>query len=306
MDSIPSLSAYVVEAACDWLTATAPGNSPRDGLREVGYALLEQQQGMGMEAKRASQQGYEGFRGDHMFLGWRPDSTMLTLSGWMSAHHWLSAKAVAAHITRMDIQATVAFSPARPGLSVEMYHAIADAPKRGPAVPKRTLMQNGDGGQTCYIGSRTSDVFLRCYDKGRQRNILPEGVLWRYEVQSKRLRAAAVASSLARSAGRGSECDYIVHGEFTARGAPVPWASCGTDRLPELPRRSADDERTLDWLRDQVAPAIARLTKHGHLREVHELLRLQALPVHPADLPDECRQDLAPWAPTTAPAGARS
>ena len=62
---------------------------------------------------------------------------------------------------------------------------------------KTARMQGGDGGDTIYIGSRTSDRFMRLYDKAAQTG--NADILWsRLEIEYKGMVARAVSALLAQ------------------------------------------------------------------------------------------------------------
>jgi DNA relaxase NicK len=131
------------------------------------------------------------------------------------------------------------------------------------------LKTNGEGG-TLYIGCRKSDQFARLYDKGAEirsrlaKETIPNCVLWRYEVEYKRSMAQAMRDSLARGICEEGWLDgqiaNAVHDWFLARGVSPTFTPEERDSsVVSVATRVTNVQKTLDWMRVQVRPAIVRI-----------------------------------------------
>jgi len=114
----------------------------------------------------------------------------------------------------------------------------------------------GNTGDTLYVGSRTSDLFLRIYDKGAQ--MLTSDNWKRVELEIKGTRAVIVAREFA------SRDD---NGVFTMTKSLIAgmcqfdddtWRSLVGDLALRLGKAQDNSADTAGWLLGQVAPAMAR------------------------------------------------
>lgn len=118
-------------------------------------------------------------------------------------------------------------------------------------------IENNMGGQTIYVGSRTSEKFIRIYDKAAETGDFTKQ-WWRFELETKGEFARLVASALASGEDASSVLDTTSQkmvGQFS--GGPldkftsssvVPWG------LPKIEKHT-DREK---WISDQVISAVAR------------------------------------------------
>lgn len=137
-----------------------------------------------------------------------------------------------------------------------IYKALQLDGNRGTAQNWNEINGN-DGGYTLYVGARTSEKFIRIYDKAAESGL--SDVIWsRFEVETKGKVARAVGTSLLNSRSWGDVFDTVVK-------AMVRPFSCGafeqffSDRNPAIALPKI--ERTTDreaWIEKQVLPAVAK------------------------------------------------
>lgn len=168
-------------------------------------------------------------------------------------------------VTRCDLQVTVLHKAP----TENVYDLVAGLD--GSLHKYTAIVPVGPEGGTLYIGSRASDKFGRMYDKGAQlKGDIPLRTLWRYEVEYKRKVARGIASVLwAHDMDPAGRREYIMHSVetfFREHGIPTPFMA-GSDSHHAVVRyatRQEDAERTLQWLSQQVHPAVLRLAYGGH------------------------------------------
>lgn len=256
-------------AGVDWLTMTWKDDSDEGAYRFIrnvcGDAAHETSEGS-VTWEPAVVLGYRGSRAGSTFHGrLQGQGCMLVASG--AAAHWIAAvgRLEADNVPRIDVQATV-------WASRDVGHMPGEVAKRSVAArlgamgrPWKVRLQNGFGeGDTAYLGSRQSDLYCRCYDKGRESGEAQYKQALRYEIECKGQWASrAYANLLERGCSRPA-CFSIVAGAFDRRGVVLP-AIRPTDAPFELVREDVADrtERTLNWYRDQVAPSVGRLLTEG-------------------------------------------
>lgn len=271
-------SAELLTAGVDWLTATTHAGEDPAPLRAFGRWRLDQALAHGGKLRVSGHQGYRGHAANHVFWGERPDGGIVVLSGAEAQECWSVPVALAAHVTRLDLQVTAQLDRDQPRLAWQHYHQVERAQRREgrPIVPR--IIYTPLRGDTLYLGARTSDVHARCYDKHREQpGQYPPGA-WRYEVEYRHAPAQLAGTELlARSAVLPSVIS-TVHGWFADRGA-VPAFSAPADLEGplqlDLSRSRSDDEKSLTWLTEQVRATVARLVEHGRLDDVLRALGLE-------------------------------
>jgi hypothetical protein len=119
----------------------------------------------------------------------------------------------------------------------------------------------------------------RIYDKGREmsgkRNeVIPQGKIWRYEVEFKAYRARRVIKDLKSSGLWGDQLNdaigsMVVHW-FLSRNVSLPFELFYDDLhfSTELSATVTDDQKTLEWLSTQVSPSVKRLLESDKKEEV--------------------------------------
>jgi hypothetical protein len=200
------------------------------------------------------------------------------VSGPKAATAFLFAKLALnapAKTTRIDLQVTIELKDTKQALASLAYQNVPLSEQNKRAY---TYWTNKRGGQTLYVGKRTSSRYGRLYDKGAQMGLEPL-TLWRYEVEYKKPLATQVAAALQEKVierpytdtgvvAHGLETEIVseVGNFFTDRGVRFPLCpldkvlvySCGVTKKPEKVTAK------LAWLRAQVAPTVQELMALGH------------------------------------------
>jgi len=199
--------------------------------------------------------------------------------GWTAIGEWCEG------CSRVDLAVTVNCARAWPGL-IETYYDFLNGPEKKHVKFKSQIRRNSDGGQTLYIGSRTSRAYARVYDKGIEAGLEPEsGKLWRYEVEFKKPIAKTVLDALHSNKYLPVDCHWseevaqsivsTVYVWFLARNLPPLFTRRENEAISlECEARITSDEASLNWLTTQVRPTVLRLAERGKLHRVKEALGL--------------------------------
>lgn len=227
--------------------------------------------------------GFNGWQTDHCRYGHRPttDEYILIVSSSPADDVWLQVCPTARSITRIDLAVTTELERPKPGLPYHYY--LARHIPGQPTKTKYSLIQNSDGGQTLYIGSRKSEQFGRVYDKSAERKEKP-GSLYRYEVVLRKdIAPNLVKSLLAASMVRGNKQGLstritgFVWDWFDARYVTPVFDRGNGDRTNVLVEASfTTAERKLQWLNRSVSPTVRKLMAEGKTEEVMRALSLEA------------------------------
>jgi len=269
----------VTSGTCDYLTITAKHGTQEQAVCNAAYdAIVRGGEFDEYDEKPARALGYVGTKFATMFLGQNPDGTMFRASGALAA---VAANLFAFlpgnhHVTRIDFQLTFRHGPGADDVAEIVCSDVrqANAKSKKPNPPKVRLISSFGEGDTCTIGSRSSEVFIRVYDKSREQRTDPLEGLWRYEVELKGERAPQAMRLWCSKTGDNSVVFEVVDYWCKDRGVPVPWEYEGSYHWPEVGRPATDAERKLQWLERNVKPSVDYLIHKGHRQLVLEALGL--------------------------------
>lgn len=158
-------------------------------------------------------------------------------------------------VSRLDLAIDVFDS----GLTPDDLSKRNRKPVKGKGrTPKYTLVGDAEDGWTIYIGSRSSEKFLRIYHKGLEQNEKDNDWL-RIELECKSSFAHYLGAQLANAT---VEQAYDMASQLTRAMVDFPhqnWQRSLSSRSVHiaLPKKPKTD--TLKWLLDVCAPSLARL-----------------------------------------------
>lgn len=234
--------------------------------------------GKGDWVKPWAWQGYIGYSCGPCQIGERPDGTIVRLSS-KAAHDWLVSGFPAGHnISRIDIAMTV-WQVYDQSEQIALHSAEAEEKRRTlQHRPFRVRLIDGKGdGDTLYVGSRSSEMFVRIYDKEREQKNEPQWIgAIRYEAECKEELAKRVYERCIAGGYSATNCASVLTGLLARRGV-VPLGARGirpTYISPSgLPKSSI--ESSLSWLDEQVRPTVRKLIAAGFEREVWAALGIE-------------------------------
>jgi hypothetical protein len=220
-------------------------------------------------------QGYRGEKVGKASYGVRQDGCMLQVTGSWALHPALLAVPQTG-VPRTDYAVTVWGLPRASSVPRETGLASRVAARASKRKPWQVTGYDGEvKGDTAYLGARTSETFVRVYDKGAQTDEpFYEGSV-RYEVQSKNRHSQANLLYYSGGDNTAYRAASIVQRELRNKGVSLP-----DDLLllaPEAPANPGKEvsslDRTLQWLVSGVGPTVARLEAEGVPYELlHRLL----------------------------------
>lgn len=285
----------VVEAGVDWLTCTAKADTFKSRmLRELAEAAVGRERSEGHDLREYRTEGYRMVGAGGAAWGLRPEDTILRLSGAAAHEWWVEAVQHADNVSRCDLEVTARLPSPVVDLHREHERQHATRTIRGRGKPPVVGIIEGarytatgerrTTGGTLTIGSRSSDVYIRAYDKGAERagrsapppaegGSWGPGLWWRYEVEYKRRRARDAVRALLDTPAdqRGAAVRTAVHGALTRTGVRPRFVVRGGPDLLELtapPRGRSDTGRRLAYLRTVVVPMLERLFDDGQAEAV--------------------------------------
>ena len=222
--------------------------------------------------------GYEGLVCGGSFIGVRDDGYYCTISGERAQKGFDTVYSRFAHISRIDVQATVKLPIGDANIASNARNAVIASNARlgGARQRNATLIEDLRGGATCYVGSMKGLQYARIYNKETESKEEQYKGCWRYEVVLRNDLAGQTAELCKLS-------DYtqpvwgamFVRQWIRKRGISVPFSSAAElHALPSREKSQSDVETRLQWLREQVRPALRRLIKLGLRDSILEALGL--------------------------------
>lgn len=268
-----------ITSGVDWITATLREGSVLNqewvekALRRIDMVVED-----GHKLEYASWQGYEGVRAGGCFVGERYDGHMVQFSGAYADTAFNDVYRTDVHFSRIDLQVTVKYKVMPKRIAKDAYRdAIAENATLSVARRRKLFIIVGsDGGDTCYVGSTSSNERGRIYNKEVQSEDILYSRTWRYEVVLKNELATVCSGNLSQTHTNRPIwiSDYCGHW-YEKRGITVPWLLTNAP-VPLCPTRTlpTDVERKQNWLRHQVRPTIEYLLTVKDKETILELLGL--------------------------------
>jgi hypothetical protein len=252
-----------VESQADWITCSADAGSLADELREKAERWATEERANGQRVKPFTFYGYQGFKVGRVRLGLSGRGTCVQLSGDLASTHLDEALRLSNRQTRLDLAVTVQLDRDEPDLAnialcdyIQWWRAHGEQ-------PEWKFVASGKGGETLTIGDRTSNYYLRIYDKWRESRDAAYKWCWRYELEHKGAVAASRALHLAASTNRPADNQRTLYGYCAGHGIRTPFLPGAGQLLRPGFRRRSDTDSTLSWLAGPVSAALRRVIDDG-------------------------------------------
>lgn len=266
----------------DYLTLTAkPNTMEASVLQDVWDAMRPGLEAEGHKLQGCAQLGYDGFKVGTVFIGYSIHGTMFRASGTLAheAMQVIRGSNVVPHCTRIDLQVTYAFDEDQAEMREEQKRKILayQAANPGGRHPSLVCIDGNGKGDTIQLGKRSSETYIRVYDKTREQKLAGAPWLWRWEVEFKGRRSQEVFEEGMRAHTLENMAGAIVAGTLISRGVWYPWRAAEVVKLAQLTRPATDAQRKLAWMEKQVKPAVLELIQEGYLNEVLDSLGLSSV-----------------------------
>lgn len=168
-----------------------------------------------------------------------------------------NAQDLGGRVTRLDL----AKDATAEAVNMEKIWNSLEAGKFRGTARKHAQMRGLKAGHTIYIGSRTSERFIRLYDKASEQNI--GGLDWkRLELELKGQCARAAATAIVNGEGMSRPFDAHVNDMVKFDNEPE-WEKFFPDHDPDfsMPKIEKTTDRET-WILSQVVPAVREHIKH--------------------------------------------
>jgi|NitcycUWRBECK01A_1040262.scaffolds.fasta_scaffold00004_2 hypothetical protein len=254
------LDRTITSAGIDYLTCSS--TNPRT-IKEYEHAFATSAMDYrraGTSPRRGGFHGYAGMRLPDTSILTRDNRTLYIASGSGAQRGWKLAR-TGDNCSRIDIQVTARV----PGGDVSEYintqHNGVRSARTLRGHTQHTRYEVVDGvGQTLYIGKRSSDLFIRIYDKFAESGDEAYKGCVRLEIEYKGKRSAAIWRALADGSLSLRAMMAMLLRDLEERGVDVSWIDLDRQDVVRPKPIPLKEERTLGWWASQVAPSVARLS----------------------------------------------
>jgi DNA relaxase NicK len=266
----------VVSVGCDWITGTTKTRRAGRALSAFGTQLLKSELHRGCKKKGWGMAGYNGYKVGQVQLGRRDQECIIRLSSHLAHTNWRRVYELAETITRCDWECTTRNNRTAQQRIGKHWRELQRASKGLKGKHKYTILRGSDGSSTLYCGSRTSEKFLRIYDKGRESGFVDLLGSVRYELECKGAFASRVAYDMVRESNEALAVCQLLAGFARARRLVLQW-SCDPKLHSGVRRSASDCDLTLAWLTKCVRSPAKLLVDNGRLAELLTALKLDNL-----------------------------
>jgi DNA relaxase NicK len=259
-----------VSVGVDWVTATATDDKAVRHLAEQWQVWVQVAKQAGDLPKKDGRLGYRGFSVQRVFFGVRHDGCMVQASGFAADAWYNIIHEAGAHVTRLDLQVTGVVNGNAQEISQSIVLAALEgrSGKNGGRPRKVTRIEGFGDGDTVSVGSRSSNLFGRAYDKHAETpDEYPAGS-WRFEVEYKQEHAQAALEALMNAENKTRTIEAMVRSFYEARGIVIPLDLTGDAPVLHLGKVTTSDDKTLNWLAKHVRPSVQRLVQAGKKEQV--------------------------------------
>lgn len=273
MGSVPTI---IVSTGVDYVTATQQTNGGSTELGRLAAQWLADAKRQGNEIREWSSHGYHGLWAGSLGVATNGARLLVKIGGLEAQEH---AKEILDHadsISRLDLQSTLRIPNVASTFAERLERQARRFKKKHHANFDIDLRRHDRKGKTLYLGSRTSERFIRIYDKGAESRHPDLRQCWRAEIQyGKPLAGQRAKELLSEDMGQRWVCSVVVY-ELARRG--ISWDGLLNGAVTVQPsqalHRQSDCARKLDWLRSQVLPTVLSLIDSGYEDEVRKVLNL--------------------------------
>ncbi len=249
----------LLAADIDWFTCTIEGDLRTRFAESKGEAILKEQEVGGFTRTNTNRFGYVGERVDGFFCGRKEKQVLVIGSGDLARAQAPFFLGLATNVTRLDLAVTLRDDdPKRDWTLIAQKEVQRDA-KVESGYLKTHRIEGTPDGRTLYIGSRSSDRYIRIYDKTAESKGTYEPTSWRWEIEYKRPRSGMVAARLLRHGFSEGEVLDTVASALANVQVRLPVDHDPSGWIPVRHKRPTNDETRLKYAARVIGPFLKNL-----------------------------------------------
>jgi len=271
-NTLPSDYAKFVDLDYVTLTGKSEQSYERPFIWLAEYT--DQQRKAGAKEWKQNRHGFKLLNIGNMAYGRRDEEWMVIAWGDATRRTFYRVAPYASNCTRLDIQVTMYYNSYSGDEVYEMYQGTTKVTEDGRPVGI-VYIHSDPGGDSLYIGSRSSSQMGRIYDKWEQSKHEPEyRNCVRFEVEFKKPLSKVMCDLILNEAWGYRQIFENTLGWFQSRGVDVTRFGRFVDGAIEVPKVISTPEKQLAWLERQVRPTYQQLVFRGFEQEAQEALGL--------------------------------
>lgn len=251
-----------VEVGVDWLTCTQIRGARVNALLRAAKNIVADEAQQGCERTSWRGQGYHGERAGGASWGIRADTYLCTLSSGTANEHWAEISKWATNCSRLDLQATFHLTAPAPHFFDKLENHLLRTNFGKGQRPEITRLRSSKGGNTVYIGKRTSDQLYRWYDKGVESKSAEPNRIIRFEAEFKRKLALGTLLKISQNPSDKSVIGGIIYNTILKQSIGIRESFHGQLEVARVERVSSYDKK-LQYLANCIRPMVDDLRKAG-------------------------------------------
>lgn len=265
--------AKLINWGVDYLRVTSRDKKDHVAFEQEFQRVLKKDRVLGYKSRSGGAFGFWGTSSRHGMLAIKEDWHLLQVSGRMAKGMEGICK-VTQNCTRIDVQVTFQVGEENVATVIRyMYESACDAPHGEGHPHKVKLIEENRKAQTVYIGSRSSDNYMRIYDKYQESGEEAYKGCVRVELEIKGKTSKGVWKKMSEEGAGEGYLTKILYAYARKVGIEMPEDVGGSSVEVYKPTMMRNIEKTLAWIQKSVAPSISRLvSEYGWLLPVRILL----------------------------------
>lgn len=266
------LGAKQINWGVDYLRVTSRFPHDHVTFEQEFQRVLKKDQALGYKPHAGGAFGFWGTATRHALLARKEDWHMLQVTGRAAKGLEQVAK-VTQNCTRIDVQVTFRVAEGKVAETImSMYKEAMAQPYGEGRRPSHKLVLEEWDAQTAYIGKRSSDYFIRIYDKFAESGDENYRDCVRVEIEIKGKTSKGLWKHMASEGCGEGYLIQVLYDQMNRHGITMPDAPGGTTLEVYKPTQARLIDNTVAWLTRAVAPAMQRVvTEFGWLLPIRLL-----------------------------------
>jgi len=262
----------LLDSSVDWFTCTFTEGLRSRFAEAKSEQVMKEREAGGFERTFTNRLGFVGERAENFFYGKRADTLMVIGSGAVAASQAGFFLGLATHVSRLDLAVTFRDYEIDRDWTEIAYKQCSMDGRVDSGLLKTHRIQGTPDGRTLYIGSRSSDRYIRIYDKTAESKGAYPIRSWRWEIEYKKPRAGVVAARFLRHGAGPQQVLDIVVSAFNDLNIHLPIKTLASGWIARAPKPKTDDQTRLEYTHRVIAPFLERLIDRVGEEEVTKAL----------------------------------
>lgn len=265
-------------AGIDWITYILRGKDAHYNLSALARELVAEYGCETHKVRPFKLQRYVGWQTPVVRLGRLGASSLMQVSGRVSAEAWTRLASYTGQPSRLDVQVSLALPTSQPLFYTSFLRPSTQRHQRpSSSLPRSGMRSDTSGYLLGTVGDRTKARYLRIYDKGIEQKTHASGYYWRMELEAKHALARNLWADLQGTKDVQQWAYDSLSEQWKSSGYcwPLSESTRGRRGVSAYAPRDREAKKLSRWARQSVAPALQRLVKKYGIAEVRRIVGLE-------------------------------